>query len=214
MTQISSASILTTFVATAFCVSAASAQNVRWKPEGIAANGTGCQLGENTALILAGEQMQIIFWNMGIYLPANSGLPLAQRKSCTVALGAEISRGYYAKGVKQSLRYGGLKSANASAAIAGQSAFFGLPLKPLTVNLEYGTPFNEVSAVVESEDGFLASAPGSAMWCLPGFNPSGLLTARVVAQGLRDSDAEDLLLSSHMYDLKYTATMLWDKCPI
>jgi hypothetical protein len=214
MTKISYASMLSALIASAYCVGSASAQNVRWKPEGIAANGTGCQLGENTALILAGDQMQIIFWNMGIYLPANSGLPLAQRKACTVALGAEISGGYYAKGIKQSLRYGGIKSANASAAIAGQSTFFGLPLKPLTVNLENGTPFNEVSAVVESEDGFLASDPSPAMWCLAGFNPSGLLTARVVTQGSRDSDAEDLLLSSHLYDLKYTATMLWDKCPM
>jgi hypothetical protein len=192
----------------------ASEQNARWKIEGLVANGNGCQLGDNMAAIIAGDEIQLVFWNMGIYLPANSGLPLAQRKACSVAIAAEIASGFYVKGLKQKLRFGGMKSLNASAAIAAQGSFFGLPLKPLSVVLESGSVFNEISAIIETENNFDARMADAAPWCVLGANPNGLLSTRVVTQGLRESDADDLLLSSQMYDLKYNATLLWEACPV
>lgn len=192
---------------------AAEGQNIRWKTSSAVANGTGCQMGENTALIAAGDQIQVIFWSMGIYLPARSGLPLAQRKACTLSLGADLNRGIYPKEIRQVLNYGGVKSANASAAISGQTTFFGMPLNPLTVALETGTIFNESAAEISSTTSLSASPSQPLTWCAAGFNPSGLLSLRVVTQGSRDSDSEDLLLSSNHYDLKYTATLAWDSCP-
>jgi hypothetical protein len=195
-------------------LSAAPAQeSARWKIEGIVANGTGCKMGDNVAAIIAGDDIQLVFLNMGIYLPANSGLPFAQRKACTVSIAAEIMPGFYVKGLKQKLRFGGKKSMNASAAIAAQGSFFGLPLKPLSVALESGSVFNEISATIESEEKFPARMADASLWCSPAANPNGLLSTRVVTQGLRESDSDDLLLSADMYDLKYNATLLWEACP-
>jgi len=209
-----SAALLAGFVLPA-TLSAANAaeQNARWKIEGLVANGNGCQMSDNMAAIIAGDEIQLVFWNMGIHLPANSGLPLAQRKACAVAIAAEISPGFYVKGLKQQLRFGGMKSTNASAAIAAQGSLFGLPLKPLSVALESGSVFNELSATIETEDAFPARMANAAPWCASAANPNGLLSTRVVTQGLRESDADDLLLSSHMHDLKYNAKLLWEPCP-
>lgn len=192
---------------------AAQSDTIRWKTTSAVANGNGCQMGDNVALIATGDQVQVIFWNMGVYLPSQSGLPLAQRKACTVSLPAEMTRGFYPSKIRQRLSYGGIKSANASAALSGQTSFFGLALNPLTVNLDAGTVFNEAVAEIASETLFSAQPSAPMTWCSSSFNPSGLLSLRAVAQGMRDSDSEDLLLSSNFYDLKYSASFEWASCP-
>ena len=69
---------------------AAHAQTARWKVEQAVANGTGCIMGGDTIAIAAGDQIQFIFSNLGVDLPANSGLPFAGRKVCTLAVPAQI----------------------------------------------------------------------------------------------------------------------------
>ena len=189
------------------------AQNIHWKLETAIANGSGCKLGDNAALIAAGDQVEVIFWNMGIYLPAQSGLPLAQRKTCTLSLAAEMIRGVFPKEIRQKLNYGGVKSLNASAAISGQSTFFGFPLNPLTVTLDSGTTFSESAAEISSITSLTATPSQPLSWCSSSFNPNGLLSLRAVTQGARDSDSEELLLSANQYDLKYSVTLGWESCP-
>ncbi|NBO38071.1 hypothetical protein EBU99_05765 [bacterium] len=193
--------------------SAAFAQTAHWKVEQAVANGTGCVMGSDTVAIAAGDQIQFIFSNLGVDLPANSGLPFAARKACTIAVPAQIARGYYAANLQQSIYYGGIKSPGASASIATQGTFFGIPVNPLVVNLPYGTSFNSPAAFKQTTNSFLVSAPGPAMWCLPSFNPVGLFTSRLVVQGSKNSDTQNLLLSADQYDIKFYATMGWITCP-
>lgn len=192
---------------------AAAAQTAHWIVEQAVANGTGCVMGSDTLAIAAGDQIQFIFSNLGVDLPANSGLPYAARKACTVAVPAQIARGFYAANLQQSIYYGGIKSAGATASIATQGTFFGLPVNPLVVNLPYGTTFNQPAAYRQTTNSFLVSAPGPAMWCLPSFNPRGLFTSRLVVQGSKSSDSQNLLLSADQYDIKFYATMGWLSCP-
>lgn len=189
------------------------AQTAHWKVEQAVANGTGCIMGSDTIAIAAGDQIQFIFSNLGVDLPANSGLPYAARKVCTIAVPAQIARGYYAANLQQSLYYGGIKSAAASASIATQGTFFGIPVNPLVVNLPYGTTFNQPAAYRQTTNSFLVSAPGPAMWCLPAFNPVGLFTSRLVVQGNKSNDSQNLILSADQYDIKFYATMGWLTCP-
>jgi hypothetical protein len=189
------------------------AQTARWKVEQAVANGTGCVMGGDTIAIAAGDQIQFIFANLGVDLPANSGLPFAGRKVCTLAVPAQIARGYYAANLQQSLYYGGIKTPGASASIATQGTFFGIPVNPLVVNLPYGTMFNQPAAYRQTTNSFLVTAPGPAMWCLPAFNPVGLFTSRLVVQGSKTSDSQNLLLSADQYDIKFYATMGWLTCP-
>lgn len=170
-------------------------------------------MGADTIAIAAGDQNQFIFSNLGVDLPANSGLPYASRKACTLAVPAQIARGFYAANLQQTLYYGGIKSSGALASIATQGTFFGLPVNPLVVNLPYGTTFNQPAAYRQTTNAFLVSAPGSAMWCLPSFNPVGLFTSRLVVQGSKTSDSQNLLLSADQYDIKFYATMGWLSCP-
>jgi hypothetical protein len=189
------------------------AQTASWKVERAVANGSGCVMGADTVVIAAGDQVQFIFSNLGVDLPANSGLPFAARKACTIAVPAQIARGYYAANLQQTLYYGGIKSAGASASIATQGTFFGLPVNPLTVSLPYGTTFNNPAAFRQTTNSFIVSAPGPAMWCLPSFNPEGLFTSRLVVQGNKQNDTQNLLLSADQYDIKFYATMGWLTCP-
>jgi hypothetical protein len=191
----------------------AHAQTARWKVERAVANGTGCVMGNDTVVIAAGDQVQFIFSNLGIDLPANSGLPYAARKACTIAVPAQIARGFYAANLQQTIYYGGIKSSGASASIATQGTFFGLPVNPLVVSLPYGTTFNSPAAFRQTTNSFLVSAPGPAMWCLPAFNPEGLFTSRLVVQGNKQNDSQNLLLSADQYDIKFYATMGWLSCP-
>jgi hypothetical protein len=50
-------------------------------------------------------------------------------------------------------------------------------------------------------------------WCSSSFNPNGLINLRANAQGVRDSDAEDLLQGAEQYDMKYSSSFVWEKCP-
>jgi hypothetical protein len=169
-------------------------------------------MGENIAVIAAGEQIQLIFWNMGIYLPAGSRLPLAQRKTCSVSMALDLVRGNSIKGIKQTLQYGGYKTSNAEAALAGQVSFFGFPLKPLSLNLERGTIFDLNKTLAEWEDDLSGPNQPPTSHCSGSPSLSGLFSARVVSQGQRGSDSETLLLSSDMYDLRYTATLRTEAC--
>jgi hypothetical protein len=189
------------------------AQTANWKVQQAVANGSGCVMGADTLAIAAGDQIQFIFSNLGVDLPANSGLPYAARKACTIAVPAQIARGYYAANLQQSIYYGGIKSSGASASIATQGTFFGIPVNPLVVNLPYGTTFNQPAAFRQTTNSFLVSAPGPALWCLPSFNPVGLFTSRLVVQGSKNSDSQTLLLSADQYDIKFYATMGWITCP-
>lgn len=189
------------------------AQTANWKVAQAVANGTGCVMGADTVAIAAGDQIQFIFSNLGVDLPANSGLPYAARKACTIAVPAQIARGYYAANLQQSIYYGGIKTSGASASIATQGTFFGIPVNPLVVNLPYGTTFNQPTAFRQTTNSFLVSAPGPALWCLPSFNPVGLFTSRLVVQGSKNSDRQTLLLSADQYDIKFYATMGWITCP-
>ena len=189
------------------------AQTAQWKVDRAVANGTGCVMGGDTVVIAAGDQVQFIFSNLGVDLPANSGLPFAARKACTIAIPAQIARGYYAANLQQTLYYGGIKSPGAQASIATQGTFFGLPVNPLTVSLPYGTSFNNPAAFRQTTNSFIVSAPGPAMWCLPSFNPEGLFTSRLVVQGNKQNDTQNLLLSADQYDIKFYATMGWLTCP-
>lgn len=191
----------------------ATAQTAHWKVERAVANGSGCVMGADTVAIAAGDQIQFIFSNLGVDLPANSGLPFAARKACTLAVPAQIARGYYAANLQQTIYYGGIKSPGASASIATQGTFFGLPVNPLVVSLPYGTTFNNPAAFRQTTNAFLVNAPGPAMWCLPSFNPEGLFTSRLVVQGNKQNDTQNLLLSADQYDIKFYATMGWLTCP-
>lgn len=204
----------------ALCISALQAnvhadepQNILWKKDTAVANGTGCQMGENIELITAGDQIQVIYSDMGIHLPAQSGLPLAQRKTCSIAMSVQTSPKIYPKSILQILNYGGFKSANATAAIAGQTTLFGIPLDPLLVILAKGTIFETRSAELSLTTPLSVDSLRAVDWCSSSFNPNGLVTLRADAQGVRDSDTEDLLLGAGQYDMKYTSGFVWEKCP-
>lgn len=190
----------------------AAEQAVRWKPDSLIANGNGCPMGDNIISTMVGDEIQLEFSNMGIFLPANSGLAFAQRKACTISVTVEVPPGFYMKGLHQKIRFGGMKSADASAAIAAQGVFYGSPLKPLSLVLETGSIFNNISATVESED-LLNLADDPSQRCAPTARQNELTSIRLVTQGLRESDADTLILSAGTTDLKYNATLLWEACP-
>ncbi|MFZ9520369.1 MAG: hypothetical protein ACO3A4_07820 [Silvanigrellaceae bacterium] len=188
-------------------------QNILWKTDTAVANGTGCQMGENIEVITAGDQIQVIYSDMGIRLPARSGLPFAQRKSCSIAMSVTTSPGIYPKSILQTLNYGGNKSANATAAIAGQTTLFGIPLEPFSIILARGTIFDTRSAELSLLTPLSADTLRTVDWCSSSFNSNGLISLRSATQGVRDSDSEDLIIEAEQYDLKYASTFVWARCP-
>jgi hypothetical protein len=193
---------------------ATASESLLWKTDTTLANGNGCQMGDNVAVIAAADQVQLIFWNMGIYLPADSRLPLAQRKACTISMAIDLLRGHKVTGVKQTLQYGGYKTSNTEFALAGQVMLFGMPLKPLIVALDRGSTLDTSKAVLEWDDVFSMVSSHPASNCYGPTPLSGLFSARVVSQGQRGSDSESLILSSDMYDLRYSATLRTEPCPL
>jgi len=181
----------------------ASAESIEWDVERAVIAGTGCQKDWDAFASTNGNDLSVVFTNLGVDLPGNSGSPLAARKNCTVRVPAEISQGLYIGELVQRVTYGVTKSARASGSVATRSTFFGFNVSPYTVNLPYGSAINNPLLVNSRTDEFLVNTTWYTGWCRAGRNPRGLYQANLAISGQRDSDRENLIMFVDGLDLKF-----------
>lgn len=101
------------------------AEMIEWNYNGKAtASGTGCTA-QDTFFISAGDEVSIIFSNLGVELDGYQQGELEQRKFCRIKIPASIKPGYYLKDLSSSLLYGLVRSRGATAEVELQYRFLG-----------------------------------------------------------------------------------------
>lgn len=185
-----------------------------WVTSSFIANGSGCLLGQETNVAVQEDTLEIILNAMGIELPANSGLPFAQRKFCGISLGIESVPHHFPTKFIQRLAFGARKSANTSAVIVAQTSIGELALPPLELDLPDGLALNEGEKQIEVEYQLSPEIIEPDEWCLAPLQ-SGLFSSRIVVQGMRASDLDELIIASGRAEnaLKFSAEVQWTQCP-
>lgn len=180
---------------------------VRWDANAAVLAGSGCQKDIDSFVLAAGNDLSIVFSNLGFSLAGGSGAPLAARKNCAVRVPATIAKGLYIGELVQQVTYGVTKTAGAQGAVATRSTFFGFPVSPYTVSLPYGQNINQPFLTNTRRDLFrVDTTEGSswiASWCALQRNPRGLYQANLAVSGQKDSDYEDLIMFVDGLDLKF-----------
>jgi hypothetical protein len=193
--------MISTFAGTA----SAQVPSVTWelnKPYVIA--GTGCQNNVDAFAAANGDDLSIVFTNLGINLPGDGfSSQLADMKSCLVRIPASIAKGLYIGQLTQTFTYGVTKSANTHAAVATHSTFFGFPVSPLPFALPQGLAEDNPLLTQTRTDNFLVNTPWWAGWCNPNRSLEGLYQASIAVAGQRADLHENLIVFVDGLDLKY-----------
>ncbi|MFO0679493.1 MAG: hypothetical protein U0169_23405 [Polyangiaceae bacterium] len=166
--------------------------------------GTGCQKDVDAFASTNGSDLAIVFTNLGVNLPGDgSSRQLADRKSCTVRVPAEIAKGLYIGKLTQQFTYGVTKTAGASGAVATRSTFFNFNVSPASWSVPQGVNLDEPLLTQTREDNFLVNSPWYQGWCNPNRSIKGLYQANIAVSGQRNNRYEDLILFVDGLDLKY-----------
>jgi hypothetical protein len=195
----------------------ASAQQViRWdvySPRTVIA-GSGCQKDVDAFATENGNDLSVVFTNLGVDLPGGGGSRLADRKNCSVRIPAEIAKGYYIGELTQRVSYGVTKSAGSQGSVATRSTFFGYNVSPYTVVVPYGTHINNPLMVQSRVDRFQVNTRPDWVrgFCAPTRNPQGLYSANLAVAGQKDSRFEDLLMFVDGLDLKFEVLTRFVQC--
>ena len=166
--------------------------------------GTGCQRDVDAFAATNGNDLSIVFTNLGVNLPGDGvSRQLADRKTCALRIPATIQRGYYIGRLTQQFTYGVTKTANSNAAVATRSTFFGFDVSPYAWSVPNGVAIDEPLLTQRREDDFLVRSTWWAGWCNATREPRGLYQANIAVSGQRASRREDLIVFVDGLDLKY-----------
>lgn len=191
--------------------------SVRWDEGRAIVAGTGCRKDVDSWVIANGNDLSVIFSNLGFSLPGGSSAALAARKNCSVRVPATIAKGLYIGELTQQVTYGITKTAGSQGSVATRSTFFGFPVSPYTVRVPYGRALNEPFLVNNRKDRFLVDTRSGSWWsrwCAFQRSPQGLYQANFAVSGQRDSDYEDLIMFVDGLDLKYEVIAALQFCGI
>lgn len=169
--------------------------------------GMGCQKDYNAFVQTAGNDLAVIFSELGVNLASGSYEPNAKRASCLVRVPAQVARGIYIGELSQRISAGVIKTARSSGSITTSSSFFNYPVPLGRLMLPRGQRIDASSGpiTVERRDLFSVNTQPSWYngWCGSNRGTKGLYQANIAIQGQRDSHNEDLLINVDSLDVKF-----------
>lgn len=197
--------------------SSAFAATISWNTNSAIAIGSGCNSRDpnrpiDTFFVANGNDLSVVFSGLGVNLPGGSGLPLAERKNCSMRVPATLAGGYYVGELTQVLSYGVTKTRAALGGISSRTTFFNAPASPFSVSFPYGSAMNIPLANQTRKDLYLVNTYGSYIynWCR---NPQGIFKSDISVSGQRYSDLEDLIIFSDALDVRFEAIAGLVTCP-
>jgi len=178
----------------------AHAQNaIIWEDWNGVAIGTGCKSfgpGTDTAILAAGNDLAILFSNLGVTGPN-------QLKNCSARVPATIQQGFYLGQLTQTITYGVVKGSGTTGRITTLASFFNQPISNFTVNVP-GFAVNN-PALTQSQVDPMVVVSGCA-GALRGLFRSDLA---VGSQG-----AGQIILTTQGLDLRYDVVFAVQLCPL
>ncbi|HRI63661.1 MAG TPA: hypothetical protein PK156_05470 [Polyangium sp.] len=181
-------------------IKAASAQDaIFWEDYNGVAIGTGCKsfgAGTDTAILAAGNDLAIIFSNLGVTGPN-------QLKNCSARVPAVVRQGYYLGQLQQTITYGVVKGFGTTGKITALASFFNQPVSSFSVNVPIGAINNP--AVTQTKVDVIPVVSGC------GGELRGLFRSdlAVGAQG-----AGAITLTTQGLDLRYDIVLAFFVCPL
>ncbi len=196
------------------------AENVVWDVNNAIAGGSACNAQgpfPDTWFIAAGEDLSVIFSNMGIDLTPSTAqntavhgclvrIPLTINKRVAVAsLTQEVEWGY-AKDLNTEARL----NVNATLNVAGVN-LFPFPNAPVITAFISGTVEGVQPWITASTTSFAShAAPGP--FCT-GADHTGMLSVNFSLAARRTSTVQDISVRIHGEDIQYNASMVFPQCP-
>lgn len=172
--------------------------------------GNGCAPG-SVALIATGNDLTILFSELGVDLPQGIAQPQTDTKNCNIIVPATVSRGVYLAELTQRLNYSIQKTARSRGWIATQSVFFGHGLKPLRRDhLENAviSPAEDVNIAIANT--FAVNTPG---WCGQGGPIAGQFISKLRTHGQKHGANEGFILVANDYDVRFEVSTAFRFCP-
>jgi hypothetical protein len=191
-------------------------QSVRWDADAAVVAGNGCQKDIDAFVSENGNDLSVVFTQLGVDLPGGGSSVLAQRKNCAVRVPAMIAPGLYIGELTQRVSYGVTKTSRTRGSVATRSSFFGFPVSPYTVDLPYGRSMNSPLLTNDRVDRFSVRTSPSWYqgWCTRSRAPRGLYQANIAVSGQKDSAREDLIMFVDGLDLKFEVVASLTHCQI
>jgi len=191
-------------------------QSVEWDVSRAVLAGTGCQKDMDAFITENGNDLSIVFTQLGVDLGCNASRVLAARKTCIARVPAMIAPGYYIGELTQRVSYGVTKTPRTRGAVATNSSFFGFNVSPYTVNLPYGVAINQPLLTQQRVDRFAVSTRPDWYngWCSRNRAPRGLYQANLAVSGQKDHQSEDLIMFVDGLDLKYEVVAGLARCQL
>jgi hypothetical protein len=189
------------------------APSARWEKEAVLLGGTGCFLDVDTTVSTAGNDLNVIFSNLGVDLGAPSNANLSESRSCELKVPLTIRPGFYPDSWDQSLVFGARKTAGASASLVATGQVVGTNLPSPSVNLPAGTALavaSQKSDTVASTD---VLAGLRSAFCRAGRGENLEVAVRFTASGRRATVGDAVVAFGAQEDLRWSVRTSWKACP-
>ncbi len=185
---------------------------VVWDVNDAILGGTGCSLND-TAILASGNDLSLIFSNLGVNLPGNGATnELSARANCALRVPTQIAKGLYIGQLTQTLTYGITKTARSQGQASTMSTFFGFNVSPYAVTFPEGSVYNVAEQVTSQQNTFAVNTPWQEGWCSPYRPLAGLYGANIAVSGTRNTDMEDLIMFVDGLDLRWDILLALYTC--
>jgi len=178
----------------------ANAQNaIIWEDYNGVAIGTGCKsFGANTdtAIIAAGNDLAIIFSNLGVTGPN-------QLKNCSARVPAIVQQGFYLAQLQQTITYGVVKTFGTTGKITTLASFFNQPVSSFSVTVPVVAMNNPAVTQTKLDPIAVVSGCGGIL--------RGLFRSDIA---VGSQGAGQITLTTQGLDLRYDIVLAFHLCPL
>ncbi len=182
-------------------------QTIYWDATNAVLGGTGCRKDVDAFVMEAGNDISIVFSNLGIEL-ADQYAPMQARKSCLARINARVANGYYIGTLTQNVSFGVVKTLNSEATIGVRSNFGGYNLQPLNVVFGRNRRASGEIQTASRQDDFIVQGRG---YCGRKFPVS--YQAQLTAAASRASMQDSVISQIDGLDVRFEATAGLFMCP-
>jgi len=176
---------------------------IHWQTDHAKLNGPGCKKEIDAFVTTNGDDLSIVFTELGLDLASHKEKPNTGRTHCMIQIPAEISSGIFMAELIQQVTYGVTKTERSSGTLSTRSHFFGFPVSPYDVHVPYGTFINDPLLVSRRVDRFGPGSHWKKGWCKKNRERKGKYQAQMVVAGQKDGEAENLIMFVDGLDLRF-----------
>ena len=173
------------------------------------AGGNGCN-SRNTDFISAGNEISVIFSDLGVNL--TTGSQKVARKVCRIVIPTSVRKGYYMANLTQLITYGYNRTEGTEGKIVVSSRFYNQRAGSITAyapsRRPSADPFDEPFAEARQRSRWLVR-PGM---CSPG-GYKGNFISQITVNGYRKSKRKQIILQVDGQDIKFIASGYPLLCP-